>query len=160
MCQDASLILRTVNMVDEWLQLWIFSTLGSTRKGSHGSMVASCQAGYLSISICTYIYIYTHTYIYVRMYIHICIYIYIYIYTHAHAYLYVHLVLSYTVLLNIRKDTLASNPRIVCFFVSWIFTWPTCTHELVIRACVLLEMSSWWFKSTPLCIAYIHILVG
>ena len=61
-------------------------------------------------------YIYTHTYIYIYIYTYIYIYIHIYIFTHAHAYLYMHLVLSYTVLLNIRKDTLASNPRIVCFF--------------------------------------------
>ena len=66
-------------MVDEWLQLWIFffSTLGSTRKGSHGCKLP----GRLSIYIYIYIHTYIYTYIYIYIYVYIYTYIYIYIYT-------------------------------------------------------------------------------
>ena len=117
------------------------------------------QVIYLYLYVHTYIY--THTYIYVRMYIHICIYIYIYIYIYTCTCIsiYASSVIIYSSVEYPERYS-CIQPEDCMFFVSWIFTWPTCTHELVIRACVLLEMSSWWFKSTPLCIAYIHILVG
>ena len=129
-----------------------FSTLRLLGPLVKEAMVASCQAGYLSISIYTYIhiyiyiyiYIYTHTHIYI--YIHTYVYIYtysIYIYTCTCMSIYASSVIIYSSVEYPERYSCIQPEDCDCFFVSWLFTWPTCSHELVIRACVLLEMSSY-----------------